>query len=266
MPESVSVVIPTFCSHETVGRALESVAKQTHRPLEIIVVDDASPTDSLAKLQAQIACHEDTGIQISLLTLPRNLGPGSARNVGWGRAQGTYVAFLDSDDAWHPAKLERQVKLMQCSGAAMSSHAYSADRDMQSDVAGVTSYTFTDFLLKNRCSTPTVVVRRDIPERFQEGKRYSEDYELWLRIARRGPVPALHAELARGFKKPWGDSGLSAHMQAMVAGQYQTYISLARSGCVPRALLPLLLGWSTLRYLRRLLVQTPFAAKGVSRR
>lgn len=264
MPENVSVVIPAFRSHASIGRALASVHAQTLPPLEVIIVDDASPAEEFDRLQAEVRGFDWSRIGLTILALPENRGPASARNAGWDRARGDYVAFLDSDDAWHPDKLQRQVALMQETGALFSSHVYAANSEME-DAAGFRWLTFRHFLLRNRCSTPTVMVRRDVENRFEEGRRYSEDYQLWLRLARRGPTPQLNAQLARGFKRAWGESGLSSHHGAMFRGQCMNYVSLAKDKSVPALLLPLLLAWSTLRYVRRRLVALSGAALRGSR-
>ena len=99
----VSVVIPTFNRAATIVRAVESVLQQTYRPLELIVVDDGSTDGTSEVLQAYgkavVYVRQD------------NAGPAAARNRGIRESQGDMVAFLDSDDVWLAAKLERQVAL-----------------------------------------------------------------------------------------------------------------------------------------------------------
>ena len=100
---SVSVVIPAYKAARTIGRAVESVIRQTSPPEEILVVDDGSPD-----ADALIEALRPFGTAVTLLRKP-NGGASSARNEGIDRARGEWVAFLDADDYWEPEKLERQL-------------------------------------------------------------------------------------------------------------------------------------------------------------
>ncbi len=99
----VSVVMATFNGARFLERALSSARAQTARPLEIIVVDDGSSDDS-------IAIAERMG---ALVISMAHGGVCSARNAGIIKASGTYVAFMDHDDEWHPEKLERQIEAVK---------------------------------------------------------------------------------------------------------------------------------------------------------
>jgi glycosyltransferase involved in cell wall biosynthesis len=102
----VSVIIPCYCCVETIDRAVASVAKQSTRSKELILVDDGSPDDTLAQLYA---LQRDYGADwVHVLPLTENQGPATARNRGWDAAIGHYIAFLDADDAWHQDKLKTQ--------------------------------------------------------------------------------------------------------------------------------------------------------------
>src|SRR6266446_940152 len=101
----VSVVIPLYNKVRYIQRALDSVLAQTYTDFEVIVVDDGS-TDGGAEV---VACCTDRRVR---LIRQSNQGPGPARNRGVEEAAGGYVAFLDSDDEWLPAFLERSVDLL----------------------------------------------------------------------------------------------------------------------------------------------------------
>ena len=107
---SVSVIIPAYNSASTIIRALQSVAAQTLVPLGIMVVDDAS-IDTTREVAANFA--STSSIPLHVITHPANGGPSTARNAGWDRAIGDYIAFLDADDQWHPRKIELQYPIMQ---------------------------------------------------------------------------------------------------------------------------------------------------------
>ena len=103
----VSVVIPTYNRASTLYYALNSVLFQTLQDFEIFVVDDAS-TDVTPKLMESFKNDK----RIHYIRFKENRKAGAARNAGMERAIGKYIAFLDSDDAWLPTKLEKQVALM----------------------------------------------------------------------------------------------------------------------------------------------------------
>jgi glycosyltransferase involved in cell wall biosynthesis len=96
---SVSVVIPTFNRGHLIGRAIESALGQTRAPAEVIVVDDGSADDT-GRVVAGYSAPA-----LKYVRLDRNGGGAAARNAGIRVASGDYVAFLDSDDEWHPDHL-----------------------------------------------------------------------------------------------------------------------------------------------------------------
>ena len=95
----ISCIVPVFNGELYLAEALESILKQSYRPLEIIVADDGS-TDGTEAIVARF------GTQVRYLYQP-NSGPATARNLGLGAVRGEFVGFLDADDLWHPEKLER---------------------------------------------------------------------------------------------------------------------------------------------------------------
>lgn len=107
----ISVVLPAYNRRNTVRKAVESVLNQTERDIECIVVDDAS-TDDTAGVLTEIS---DSRLRIIRLT--ENSGACHARNVGVQAAKGEYIAFQDSDDCFHPDKLERQWAFLRETGA-----------------------------------------------------------------------------------------------------------------------------------------------------
>ncbi|SIR75203.1 glycosyltransferase family 2 protein [Natronorubrum thiooxidans] len=103
----VSVVIPTYNRARTLPRAIDSALEQTVDDLEVVVVDDGS-TDETGSV---LASYEDP--RVRPVVHATNQGANVARNTGIEHASGEYVAFLDSDDTWHPEKLERQLARLE---------------------------------------------------------------------------------------------------------------------------------------------------------
>ncbi len=104
----VSVVIPAHNADATLDETLRSVRSQTHRALEILVVDDGS-TDGTRQLAER---HGQADARVRVLT-QANRGVAAARNLGWRGAASDLIAFVDADDLWAPTKIERQLQVMQ---------------------------------------------------------------------------------------------------------------------------------------------------------
>jgi glycosyltransferase involved in cell wall biosynthesis len=108
----VSAVITTYNRPALLLKAIQSVQDQTYRNVEIIVVDDCSPTDI-----AQVVAAHDR--RVAVVRNAENKGAGYSRNAGIDRARGEIIAFLDDDDEWLPAKLEEQVSLLHDADACL---------------------------------------------------------------------------------------------------------------------------------------------------
>jgi len=106
-PPRTSVIIPVYNREEPVLRAIDSVLQQSDPDFEVIVVDDAS-TDNTPEAVTGIGDS-----RVRLLRHTTNQFAAAARNTGMQHASGEYIAFLDSDDAWRPDKLARQIELLE---------------------------------------------------------------------------------------------------------------------------------------------------------
>jgi glycosyltransferase involved in cell wall biosynthesis len=255
VPVPVSVVIPCYRCAPTIGRALASVAAQTVAPLQVVVVDDASGDDTAEELRRLRALYGPDFVRI--ITLPENRGAGEARNAGWDAARGDYVAFLDADDTWHPRKLELQHRFMAehpqfCLSGHRNFIALGARAPQHSFEPGHETLSAHGLLLHNPIVTPSAMIRRDVPLRFPEGKRYMEDHYLWTRIAfeRRG-VARMNAVLATTYKNTFGDAGLSSHLVPMELGELDNYRRLHREGWIGLALCAAMCALSAVRFVRR---------------
>lgn len=251
----MSVVIPVHNGATTIARAIDSAVRQSRPPLEIVVVDDAS-NDSTGEVVERIAATST--IPVRLLSMATNDGPATARNLGWDQARGDLVAFLDADDVWHPQKLEIQVPIMDESPVVvMSAHDHSFVRPADwptIEPAHVVrrDLSFRNFLARNRCSTPSVIIRRSIPERFDPRLRRVEDYHLWLTIARvHGRVRYADVRLVSCTNPAYGGVGLSGNLSAMFRAEVRAMWLLTRDGHLPWPMFPMVFAWSTLKFVVR---------------
>lgn len=108
---AVSVIVPCFNREKLISRALESVFAQTYRPIELVVVDDGSADNSVARVQSW-AAERDGGDVTTRLIRKSNGGAASARNAGLRACTGGFIQFLDSDDVLVPDKLAAHVQAL----------------------------------------------------------------------------------------------------------------------------------------------------------
>jgi len=108
----VSVIIPTYNRAHLVGQSIESALNQTHKDLEVLIVDDASTDQTYEAVKPYLERQE-----VRYLRHEQNKGHQAARNTGIKNSSGEYVAFLDSDDTWIPQKIELQLSAMSTKSA-----------------------------------------------------------------------------------------------------------------------------------------------------
>jgi teichuronic acid biosynthesis glycosyltransferase TuaG len=108
MNNLVSIITPSYCSARFIAKTIESVLSQTYQNWEMIIVDDNSLDDSPEFIKKLIKGKS----RMKLIELVENVGSAMSRNVALEASNGRFIAFLDSDDIWHPDKLEKQVEFM----------------------------------------------------------------------------------------------------------------------------------------------------------
>ena len=254
----VSVVIPCYRCSATISRAVGSVIGQSAKPAEIILVDDASGDGTLPALRELARVHPGW---IRVVALGGNCGAASARNAGWDAAGQPYVAFLDADDEWHPEKLHIQYEYMSHNQEVVVSGHHCFRPGGENGRPGpvvqpaITNIGPFSLLFRNRFSTPTVMLKRDIPFRFSPGRRYSEDWDLWLRIAFSGlPVTRMECRLAYLHKAPYGEGGLSARLWEMERGELDNLAGLRKVGSIGWVLYGVAAGFSVTKYFKRVVL------------
>lgn len=196
---SVSVIIPVYNRVKSIGRALDSVLKQTYQPKEIIVVDDGSTDGTVDYIRENYP-------QVTVLT-QANQVPSAARNRGIAHSTGEWVALLDSDDIWLPDKLRAQVQIIEKNpglgmiGSRRYKNCYDYDEQVvKRPVARAVS--FFHFLKQTTCHTSTVLLRREALEKvglFDEKLPAAEDVDLWVRIAYHYKVVQVRQHLTAVF-------------------------------------------------------------------
>ena len=180
----ISVVIPTLNRINTLQRALDSVINQTYKPAEIIVVDNGSSDGTLKFLREQYP-------KITILT-EKKIGVSSARNKGIKKSINQWIALLDSDDAWHPRKLEIQTSMLD--SALKEYNLIHTDEVWFRNNKHINQmkkhkkqggYIFERCLSLCCISPSSVLFKKNILDKvglFDESLPVCEDYDMWLKI------------------------------------------------------------------------------------
>ena len=195
---TVSVIMPVYNVEKYLAQAIKSVLAQTFTDFELVIVDDGS-TDGSAAIYSSF---DDPRIRI---ITQKNRGLAGARNTGIRNARGAYIALLDSDDLWHPEKLERHVAHLEAHprvGVSYCGSEFINERGESLNLFMAPRLNDIDagyILCRNPIGNGSAPVFRakvfediafarntaDGPERwfFDETFRYGEDIECWMRIA-----------------------------------------------------------------------------------
>jgi len=199
----VSVVIPVYNVEDYIVEALSSVTAQSYQNLEILIVDDESPDNSISLVQQQF---DDPRIKI---IRQKNRGLAGARNTGIRHASGTFIAFLDSDDSWTKDKIEKHIQIMLEQpnyGVSFSSSLFIDEQSQSLNKIQApykkSDYQAADIFCRNPVGNGSApVIRKGILEQicffddnkqedgiaysqyFNESLRQSEDIDCWTRIA-----------------------------------------------------------------------------------
>lgn len=190
MPQSpqISIIMPCYNAEKSIKASIDSVYRQTFKDFELIVVNDGS-TDNSFKVLKKLA-DGYTGLRV--IDQP-NKGPGPARNRGLREAVGQFIAFLDSDDSWHPDCLDKLHRALQKDPDAAISYCgwqnigLSPQRSKPFVPPNYEKPDKIEMLLRG-CRWPihSALTRKSVVDAiggFDEQWSSCMDYDLWLRIA-----------------------------------------------------------------------------------
>lgn len=186
-PRTISVIMPAYNAAPYIETAIRSVMGQTFPDWELIVIDDCS-RDSTVDIVERLV-KEDS--RITLLRNEVNMGVSKTRNRGLDLARGSYVALLDSDDVWHPEKLEAQLARLKQTGADVGYCSYAIvnaeGKKAKADYIVPERVTFHELLRENVIGCSTVMLTSAVARNYRfESGFYHEDYVLWLRLLQDG--------------------------------------------------------------------------------
>lgn len=203
----ISIIMAAYNAEKTIEQAIVSVLDQTYANFELLVVNDCS-TDRTAELVERIA---ESDSRVRLIANEQNRGVSYTRRHGLETAKGSWIAILDSDDAWAAEKLEKQIALQKRMNADL---LFTGSAFMDPDGQPIDWYlrapaevTYRQLLKQNMLSNSSALVRKALYERYYAvGDEMHEDFAIWLRILKDGrkaygvDEPLLIYRVARSSK------------------------------------------------------------------
>ncbi|MDO8860413.1 glycosyltransferase family A protein [Haliea sp. E1-2-M8] len=206
MSNQVSVIVPVYNAEQYIERCLDSIFRQTFQDLEIIATNDGSTDKSFEILRE----HSDS---ITILS-QTNRGASSARNLGIREAAGKYIAFIDADDCWHPAKLQIQVRLMEENPQLLACYT---GKTRELDLLALeinpdaplkfSTKSLSDVFRSPYLGTSSFMIKRSVIDYlggFDEALKTAEDIDLYLKVASQGAIAEIDQPLV--FKARIDDS------------------------------------------------------------
>jgi glycosyltransferase involved in cell wall biosynthesis len=199
----ISVIIPAYNAASTLAECLESVARQSVRPFEVILVDDGS-TDNTRRVAAKFEAKFTLRI-----VSQANSGLGKARNAGMTAATGDAYAFVDADDVWLPGKLEQGMKgllkypktqwfytpILEWTPDNENSTRKRACRQVSS---------LRSFLSYNPIVPSTIIMRSGFDYAWENDRNLQEDVGAHLRVLSRGDFPKMLPEATLKYRLDFG--------------------------------------------------------------
>lgn len=215
----ISIIMAAYNAEKTIEQAINSVLSQTYPDFELLVVNDCS-TDKTAMLAKAIVKKDD---RVRLISNEKNSGVSYTRKHGLEEASGEWVAILDSDDAWAPEKLEKQIKLQKKTNADL---LFTGSAFMDADgkpidwyLAAPAEVTYRQLLKQNVLSNSSALVRKELYAKYYAvGDGMHEDFAMWLNILKDG-------------RKAYALRWMCGVLPAVLLQEYRLGISGSQSVC-----------------------------------
>lgn len=183
----VSIIMAAYNAEKTIEQAINSVLNQTYTNFELLVVNDCSK-DRTVELVKSIAATDG---RVRLISNVKNSGVSYTRKHGLEEATGSWIAILDSDDAWAPEKLEKQIELQNRTNADLlftgSAFMDSEGRPIDWYLHAPAEVTYRQLLKQNVLSNSSALVRKELYAKYYAvGDGMHEDFAIWLSILKEG--------------------------------------------------------------------------------
>ena len=218
--KKISIIVPFYNSKDYISNCIDSIISQTYKNYEIIFVDDGSSDFTDRYIEDYLNKKNFSNYKI---LKKENEGPGIARNYGINNSNSDYIAFIDSDDVWKEKHLELLFDFLE-----KNSYDFAFTNKGKLRSNKICLITFRSLLIKCSILSSTMLFRRTLlrDTLFRVGKRYSEDYDLWLRLAAKGTMmyrlPVVDVS-SYDDKPTFGKSGLSKNLYLMEKNELENY-------------------------------------------
>lgn len=221
MNDLVSIITPVYNAERYIKHTIESVIEQDYDNWELLIIDDCS-TDSSRTIAEK---YMQADKRIKLIFLEKNSGVASARNAGIEAAKGRYIAFLDSDDLWHPNKLSLQIKFMQDNNYHFTFTGYEwidkNGKKLNRIVRVPAKADYNRLLRGNPIGCLTVVIDANKINMLKMLSIRHEDYAAWLCIVKEGTIAyGINQNLAQ-YRKT--NSSLSSNKWKAISWTWNIY-------------------------------------------
>lgn len=219
----ISIITPVYNVGQYLEETIASVQNQTYSHWEHIIIDDASTDDSLKIIKKAAQADQ----RICYQSLPQNKGAAYARNLATEMAKGTYIAFLDADDLWHPEKLEKQLDFMQTHKGKVSYTSYiqidEQGNSLHKRIKARPQLTYRQQLANNYVGNLTGIYHvASLGKITTPNLRKRQDWALWLEAIKRSNQPALGLQKDLAYYRV-RKGGLSASKWKLIPYNFAFY-------------------------------------------
>lgn len=253
----ISVIIPMYNASKTIVQALDSVKNQTYKcNYQILIANDGSEDNSQDVVGEYIS--KNPQMDITLINQP-NGGVSSARNAGLKKAEGDYIAFLDSDDVWKENKIKEQINIFDNNNDVDFLGTSFAGFRVRGKKGQLSKIPFRNLLFRNYFQPSTILMKSNIIHEigyFEEKQRYAEEGNYFLRVSRRFNCYFYNKDLIYfgNGKSGFGENGLSSNLKEMEKGELKNLRFAYKNKWIGVGTYCFAVCFSLLKYLRRVII------------
>ena len=185
----ISIIMAAYNAEKTIGFAIESVLNQTYKNFELVIVNDCSKDDTKAIIES----YAEKDGRIKLISNKENSGVSLTRLEALKNCSGEWIAILDSDDAWVPDKLERQIELQQIKNADLVftgvKYIDSKGNNIDWELKVPEQIGYKRLLKQNLITNSSALVTKALySSHYSIGDSMHEDFAMWLSILKSGII------------------------------------------------------------------------------
>lgn len=247
----VSIITPMYKGAAFVGETIQSVLAQSYRDWEMIIVDDCSPDGGAGIMEVKKYTNDP---RIKLIESKQNRGSSGARNIALKEAKGRYIAFLDSDDIWHPKFLEKQMAFLHKKEAPLVFSSYRRiDENTKEELLKPflvpekvnyksllkTCPIFPSTAIYDTSKTPKILFNEDLGS-------MRDDYVYWLKMFKDISYGYGNPEILVDYRMR--KSSVTGNKSKVIKPQWNVLYKVEKLGLIPSAYY--LLCWAFISYFK----------------